>query len=85
MEIEDQRPFFKDLIDTHRFDPLLLARQAKTEPSIVLAMLRAHPVRRALAEKVLHALSQMTGERYSLDTVRVPLKEEAQGCTTKAK
>lgn len=81
MEIEDQRPFFAELRRKHKFDPLILARLAATEPFVVLAMLRAHPVRRALAMKVLNALSQMTGECYCLSTVRVPLKEEEHGCT----
>ena len=76
MESEDQRPFFVELRRKHKFDPLILARRAATEPFIVLSMLRAHPVRREQAEKVLNALSQMTSERYCLDTVRVALSKE---------
>lgn len=71
MQQQITRPFFRDLYSKHLFDPIKLARKAGTEPRTVLAMMRAHPVSRDQAERVLQALAGQTGQAYSLATVRV--------------
>lgn len=62
---------FIHLRDQHHFDIITLADRADVEPLTVYHMLLRNPVKVLLAEKVLHALSQMTGQSYSLETVDV--------------
>ncbi len=74
--MDDPRPFFRQLRDRHHFNVAELASKASTHELTVVAMLRAQPVYRVQAEKVLKVLSDMTKLQYSLENVYVPLIEE---------
>ncbi len=75
--MDNGQPFFRELRDRHHFDVAELARKAGTHEITVVAMLRGMPVYRAQAEKVLQALSEMTGRQHTLENVRMKLIEEA--------
>ncbi len=66
-------PTLSELRDKHHFDIAKLAEMADVHEIVVLSMLRGTAVYPTQAGKVLRALSHMTGERYTLDNVRVPL------------
>ena len=54
----------------------MLADMAEVTPVAVSKMRRGDPVRQWQAEDVLKALSRMTGENYTLDSVQVVLYSE---------
>src|SRR5690349_15644341 len=68
---------FMDVRDKHHFEIVPLAYQALVSPQTVYAMLLCQPVSRECAIAVLNTLSEQTGERYTLDSVDVPLELEA--------
>lgn len=68
-----EKPWFSDLYIRHTFTPSVLAIQAGVLPVVVDRMLTDLPVLQELAEKVLTALSAMTGQEYNLNNVDVNL------------
>jgi len=50
-----------------------LAEKAEVPESTILAMFRDEAVERAIAEKVLAALSGILDKKYSLETVKVEI------------
>ena len=73
----DARPRLYDLWRSLRFRSNDLAEEAGVEEAVILRMFRFQEVSRETAEKVLEALSRLTGhEYYTLDTVRVNLDQE---------
>ena len=74
----DLRPRLIDLWNKRRFRSDTLAEKAEVPESTILAMFRDEAVERAIAEKVLAALSGMLGgKKYTLETVKVELEKEA--------
>ncbi len=71
-----RRPTLSELRDKHHFDIRHLADKSGVHELVVLSMLRGTPVYPAQAAKVLRALSHLTGEQYSLETIRVPIIKE---------
>ena len=73
------KPTFQSLYTHYKLDNdalFALAKQAGVGKSITDVMIVGSPVERTDAEKILAALSQMTGERWALDNVHVPLSSE---------
>ena len=75
LETDCPHPFFVDLWRVHHFRVDLMASQADVPEETVLTMLRYQPVERGAAEQVLAALSSVYQQRYTLETVRVKLRE----------
>lgn len=67
-----------ELQGKHAFDAISLARKAKVHHIVVEAILNGIAVHRQQAEKVLLALSTMTGKRYTLNNVAVKLLPDAE-------
>lgn len=70
---------FADLKNQQYFDLLALATNAGVKEAVIQAMLSGEPVERYQAELVLSALSDDTGEDYTLETVEVALIAEHDG------
>ena len=72
-------PTFPDICRSHKVDPSLLMRQADVSSAVVDQMSYSvdHPVSRVDAEKVLGALSKLTEQNYTLESVYVPLTVSA--------
>jgi len=62
-----------DIWSNTKFNSVSLAGMAEVNILVVNNMLVGKPVAKWQAEDVLKALSQLTGENYSLDTVEVIL------------
>ena len=75
----DLRPRFIDLWAKHRFRSDTLAKMAEVPEETILALFRDEAVSREVAEKVLAALSSMLNGRYTLETVRVKLRNSTKG------
>lgn len=60
------------------FDCISLANAAEVNTIVVYRMLVDKPVAKWQAEDVLNALSQITSENYSLDTVEIVLYPESK-------
>lgn len=71
----DTRPYLFDLWKEHHFDTLMLAVASGVSPQAVRLMLRYETVSRTEAGKVLFTLSQLLHQNYTLETVRVNVKE----------
>jgi hypothetical protein len=71
----DSRPSLLDVWANCRFEPSLLACEAKLSEEVVQAMLCNKPVTKEDAEKVLAQLSTLLQKDYSLNTVSVSLAE----------
>lgn len=69
----DMRPRFITIWKERRFRSDTLAKLAKVPEETILRMFRDEAVERSVAEEVLAALSQLLGEDYSLETVKVKL------------
>ena len=71
-------PTFADLQHLYQFDLNILVRTAGVEMQILKAMLKGEPVHHQEAYFVIQAVSRITRERYSLETVDVPVEERVQ-------
>ncbi len=73
---EDCRPRLIDLWGKLRFRSDTLADEAGVSEDVILRMFRYQEVKRSTAEKILAALSRLTRQEYTLETVRVELDQE---------
>jgi len=73
---DDTRPRFIDLWHRLRFRSDTLAEVAGVGEDVILKMFRGSEVTRSTAESVLAALSRLTCQEYTLETVRVNLDQE---------
>ena len=72
----NERPRLSDLWRWLRFGSDILAKEAGVPEDIILSLFRFQEVNRATAEKVLAALSRLTGHDYTLENVRINLDPE---------
>ncbi len=70
------KPTFFDVIRDSDIKFAPLAERAEVNTEVINRMVLGHEVSRENAEKVLRALSAMTGQQYSLETVDVTLSRE---------
>jgi hypothetical protein len=52
-----------------------MARKAQTTETFVYQALMRQPIPRAVAERILEAFSEMTGETYTFENVDIPIEE----------
>lgn len=72
-------PTFNALHHLYQFDPSLLATGAGVEEQVIERMLKGKPVHQQEAHLVLQVASRIAGERFTLETVDVPvINEEVQ-------
>jgi len=64
------------LRERYHLQTVELAQQAQVEPCAVYFLWLDYPVARQEAERVLAAISALSGQRYTLDNVRVVLVPE---------
>jgi hypothetical protein len=69
-------PTFFDIWKEHPFHTGALSIQAKVLPGTIIAMLYSNRVPRGDAEKVLAKISEISGRKYTLSTVSVPVIEK---------
>ena len=78
-----QKPTLYQLCTTHKLESMdtlfMLAKQSGVPKSIIDVMLINSPVEESDAVKVLNALSQMTGQTWTLEHVDVKLVEISYG------
>lgn len=72
-------PTFAELCTTYEFDRSHLAVIADISSTIIDAMLAGHPVSSQDARLVLQRVSQMAGQHWDLETVDIPISDEAEG------
>lgn len=68
-------PTFFDVWREYPFHTGALSIRAKVLPGTIIAMLSANRVPRGDAEKVLAKISEISGRKYTLSTVFVPVIE----------
>ncbi len=66
------------LRERYHLQTVELAQRAQVEPRAVYFMLLGYPVERQEAERVLAAISVLSGQRYTLENVRVVLIPEQE-------
>src|SRR5579885_397960 len=69
------------LRERYHLQTVELAQQAQVEPRAVYFLWLGYPVTRQEAEQILAAISNIAGQSYTLDNVRVVLVPEDEGQT----
>jgi hypothetical protein len=70
------RPLLYDIWVQFHFRSDDLSKEAGVEEEVILSLFLGCEVKREVAETVLAALSRLTGQQYSLETVRINLDQE---------
>ena len=67
------------LREQYHLQTVELAQQAQVEPRAVYFLWLGYPIERQEAERILAAISALSGQRYTLENVRVVLLPEDKG------
>ena len=74
----DRRPTYRQVLEQHHLSPADVAEIAEIACTHSQVLYEGGPVRTFYADALLWAVSELTGERYSRETVRVEVIEESE-------
>ncbi len=76
--IVDQRPTYREVLERHQLSPADVAQKAEIACAHSQVLYEGEKVRAFYADALLWAVFELTGERYTRETIRVDVIEESE-------
>jgi hypothetical protein len=73
--MDDWRPTYREILEQHHLSPAAVAQKAEIASKHSQVLYEGEPVQAFYADALLWAVSELAGERYTRETVRVEVNE----------